>query len=222
MATTAAAPSTNRKKTPWEKIALPEGTLRYPWLNKPDTGRQYSDGKYKTEIVYEAEDAPKITKIVEGIIAKITEATKAATGRKKVIIENPLKEEIDKETEEPTGRVYLKIDGDDSAKERANPPKLFAPHPEKKGVVVPIKDSVFGGSTAIVRVAYNPEAYLAQGKFFWQRRIDEVLVTNLVTKNGGYDPNSSGFGSVERGEDDTAGRFNSSEGDEADGDSTDF
>jgi len=219
MATSA---DTKRKKTPWEKIALPEGTLRYPWLNKPDTGRQYSDGKYKTEIVYEEDQRAAVEAAVGKILAQVQKATIEATGRKKVNIENPIKEEIDKDTEEPTGRIYLKIDGDDSSKERANPPKLFQPHPEKKGVVVPCKESVFSGSRAILRIAYNTEAYLAQGKFFWQRRIDEVLITELVTKNGGYDPNSSSFGSVERDRDNEGDEDNSSEGNDTDGDSTDF
>lgn len=46
------------------KAVTDVGTAAYAWLNKPDTGGEYSDDKYKTDLILE-KDAPCIEKITK-------------------------------------------------------------------------------------------------------------------------------------------------------------
>lgn len=48
----------------YPKAVTDVGTAAYAWLNKPDTGGEYSDGKFKTDLILDA-DAPCIEKITE-------------------------------------------------------------------------------------------------------------------------------------------------------------
>lgn len=41
------------------------GIARYPKISEPDTGNQYSDGKYKTDIVPDADELKRVSKILK-------------------------------------------------------------------------------------------------------------------------------------------------------------
>jgi len=55
------------------KVVTPVGTAQYAWLARPDTGHEFSDGKYKVTLLMNPEDAG-----VKEAIGKINEAVEDA------------------------------------------------------------------------------------------------------------------------------------------------
>jgi hypothetical protein len=58
-----------KKKLP--KVATPEGVAAYAWVNKPDSGNEYSDDKYKVTLLLDEE-----AESTENFVAKITAQAK--------------------------------------------------------------------------------------------------------------------------------------------------
>lgn len=58
-----------KKKLP--KVATPEGVAAYAWINKPDSGNEYSDDKYKVTLLIDEE-----AESTEQFVAKITAQAK--------------------------------------------------------------------------------------------------------------------------------------------------
>lgn len=52
------------KKSEGISFVTPFGILRYPKITNPDTKGEYADGKFKTDIVFSAEDYAKVEKLI--------------------------------------------------------------------------------------------------------------------------------------------------------------
>jgi hypothetical protein len=76
-----------KKKLP--TIVSPTGIAAFAWLSKPDTGKKYSDDKYKVTLVLTKGDGE-----VEQFVAMINDAHEKARGKKKT--ESPVKDGDDK------------------------------------------------------------------------------------------------------------------------------
>lgn len=89
-------------------IATPKGRISFPFLVKPDVGREFSDDKYKLDLLF-----PKATWKEEGKdlrIAIIKEAQKyfGDPNIKSLshIPKNPIKDGDDKDPEKPSSKAY--------------------------------------------------------------------------------------------------------------------
>ena len=89
------------------KFVSPVGTLRYPRITEADTGGQYSDGKYKTQLLVPKKEAQAFIKELEAI------AKAELPGVKKP--QMPFK--VDKEDEPP---VEASTEGTDGASPEAS------------------------------------------------------------------------------------------------------
>lgn len=87
-----------KKKLP--TIVSPVGIAAFAWLSKPDTGKKYSDDKYKVTLVL-----PKGDGAVEEFVAMINDAHDKARGKKKT--DSPVKDGDDKDKEEFKGKWLL-------------------------------------------------------------------------------------------------------------------
>ncbi len=91
------------------KILTPKGIAHYPYISKPDEGREYSDGKYKVNLSIPSEEAQPI---IEQINAVLLEGIKAVKNKKpnEKIKQAPLpySNEVDEDGSE-TGNVIIKF-----------------------------------------------------------------------------------------------------------------
>ena len=102
--------TTSTKKKKSEVLVSPLGIAAYCYLNKPDTGRKYSDDKYKATIKFPKEGADnqaEINKFVKKI-NKLHEATKP----KGMGNESPIKDGDEKDDEQFHGHWYMRAKSD--------------------------------------------------------------------------------------------------------------
>lgn len=85
------------KKEKLELIRSPKGTAAYAWLREPDSGREFSDDKYKVTLVLPKEGAENQDEI-DAFVESINKAHVKARGKKKT--ESPVKDGYDKDKEE--------------------------------------------------------------------------------------------------------------------------
>lgn len=194
------------------------GTARFPKTDKPYTFDQAKsksvpdpDGKYSIEVIITPAELGKHKSAIE-------EAARAG-GLKKV--KNwPFTEEIDKDTDEPTGNFILKASQYGKNKDGS---KRKMPHVDASGA--PIRDPEFrltSGSTVIIAVRPNSYKTLGGGVNLY---LDGVQVVKLAEGGAG----NLGFGAVEEegayiaGENDPGFGDAEDEDTEADGEAdTDF
>ena len=213
------------KKPKWAQFNTPEGVLVYPWLNKPDVGRQYSDGNYTTQIAFEGAAAEEMQARIDKLCADAAAAYQAATGKKKAPkIESPLKPEIDKESEEPTGRLLFKTKLEPESKPRADgttfksKPRFLKPV-DGKVALFATEPQVFGGTKARLGLDVNPLPVEAKGLFYLQHRLRDVLILELAKSNR----TGSSFGDlVEDPDAKVDSSFSSEDGDDGQKDGSDF
>lgn len=192
----------DKKKAPWINFVTEEGVLVYPWLNKPDLGRQYSSGKYSTQIAFEGDALAKMEERLAKVFAFVGKNGQEESGKKKPpVLEPILKDEINKDTEEPTGRKLLKLEMDPTRRGKGGAivdqrPRILR---EIEGGVEVYSPQVFGGTIAKVEFRFNPLPVTAQGKNFVQKRLSDVLIIELAEGSGGaggFDETQSSFGKV--------------------------
>lgn len=151
----------DRKKT---ETVTPKGTTVYPKLNEPDT-KYNPKGSYETKLTFDDANAGPVQDFValaekvrdeffDELVARLTAEKKGAAAKqlKKVDV---LKAELDKETGEETGKVFIKAkmnatgerkDGtkwsqkpiyfDARGKQLKNPPRIGGGSVVKLGVVI--------------------------------------------------------------------------------------
>lgn len=96
-----------KKKSERVHVMTPVGRLVYPYLHKPDEGRQYSDGKFKTDIIF-----PKETWKEEGIhlVKAIVQVGREYFGNPKLQLKdfkNPIKDGDEKSLEHYKGHYVI-------------------------------------------------------------------------------------------------------------------
>lgn len=90
------------KQSLYVNFATTEGVANYAWLNKPDTGSDFSDGKYKVTVVWNKDDAG-VAKLKE----VVAEAAKREFGDKlPANFNNPIKDGDTTDKEQYQGKFY--------------------------------------------------------------------------------------------------------------------
>jgi len=91
------------KKSLYVNFATTVGTAHFAWLNKPDTGSEYSDGKYKVTVAFQKDDP-----IVGQLKATIKDAAQREFGDKiPPGFHNPLKDGDESGKEQYLGMIYM-------------------------------------------------------------------------------------------------------------------
>ena len=88
------------KKSKGPMIKTPVGTLAYPYLLSEDVGGRFSDGKYKTSIIFEGAAAEEIKAAVHAFVSECGYKTKGKKG-------DPIKEVTDADGNVVEGQVKL-------------------------------------------------------------------------------------------------------------------
>ncbi len=127
------------------KAVTPVGTAGFCYTMKPDTGREFSDDKYKVEILFDAE--ADLSSLEKAIAAALKSAADAGRTVPKVA-KTPLKDGSERENERYHDKTYL------MAKSNDKPPMVDA-----EGN--PVEVAVWGGDT--IRVALAFKAYPGEG-----------------------------------------------------------
>lgn len=145
-------------KKPVPKFMLPDGAAVYPKTDRPykyDKAAKRSvpdpDGMYELEVALDAADA-------EPVIEKLKEFAKEE-GLKPSSVKNwPWKEEVDKETDEPTGRIIFKTKQYGKTREGATKRIL---HVDGGGSPLPKTFKLTSGS--LISVQVRPKAFKELG-----------------------------------------------------------
>jgi hypothetical protein len=134
-------------------FVTPVGTLRYPRITEADTGGQYSDGKFKTQLLVSKKDAQAFIKQLQDIAKTELKGVKAP--------QMPFKE--DKEDEDTI--VFV-------AKSKFQPLVFDGKAKQAKKIT----ERIAGGTTA--RLAGNVYAYNEKGLSL---QFKQVQILSLVT-----------------------------------------
>ena len=130
------------KKSLYVNFATTAGTAHFAWLNKPDTGSEYSDGKYKVTVAFQKDDP-----IIKSLKATIKDAAQREFGDKlPANFHNPLKDGDSSGKEQYVGMVYMTM-------KSTRPPTLV----DAKNFELPSNIIIMSGDT--VRVAGAAKAY---------------------------------------------------------------
>ncbi len=166
------------KKSLYVNFATSTGLANYAWLNKPDTGSEYSDGKYKVTVAWNKDDA--FVAQLKGIVKDAAQrefGDKIPNG-----FNNPLKDGDAGNKEQFAGKVYATF------KSTRKPVAVDA-----KNLELPENVIIMSGDE--VRIAAAAKAYngAQQGVSFY---LDMV---KLISKNnaGGGSSAASLFGEDE-------------------------
>ena len=90
------------KQSLYVNFASSEGTANYAWLNKPDTGSEYSDNKYKVTVSWNKDDE-FVTKLKE----IVKDAAQREFGKKlPATFNNPIKDGDAGDKEQFAGKYY--------------------------------------------------------------------------------------------------------------------
>ena len=119
-----------RNQTPRARIATAKGTAHFAYIDKPDSGREYSDDKYKVTISFAADDpfVKELTNKVDGLLAD------HFGDRVPRNVHNPIKDGDDTEIDALQGRVFIRAKSNE-------PPTLV----DAKNNTVPEGITVFSG-----------------------------------------------------------------------------
>lgn len=91
------------------KILTPKGIAHYPYISKPDEGREYSDGKYKVNLSIPSEEAQPIIEQINAVLLAGIKAEKDKSPNKKIKqAPLPYSNEVDEDGNE-TGNVIVKF-----------------------------------------------------------------------------------------------------------------
>ena len=206
-------------------------------LNKPDTGGEYSDDKYKVQLAFDAENQQiqelcgKLDELAEQAMADAIEKTKNAKTKKKLKEGEPYvpyEDELD-EDGEPTGRLVLKFATKGFYEDRKSGEiieKKLKIYDAKKKL---LKKPPFIGPGSELKIAFmisDPWVNAGQGMAGVSLHIAAVQIIN-VENNGGASADDFGFGEEDGFSGDDYDGYESDDSDaeeeeEADGDNGDF
>ena len=153
-----------KKQSLYVNFATTAGTAHFAWLNKPDTGSEYSDGKYKVTIAFQKDDP-----VVKTLKATIKDAAQREFGDKiPANFHNPLKCGDASGKEQYAGMVFMTM------KSTRQPTMV-----DSKNVALPSNVIIMSGDT--IRVAGAAKSYngAQKGVSFY---LDMV---KLIAKNNG-------------------------------------
>ena len=165
------------KKSLYVNFATTEGTANYAWLNKPDTGNEFSDDKYKVTVAWNNDD-PMVAKL-KAIVADAGQREFGDTLPS--TFNNPLKDGDAGDKEQFKGKVYATF------KSTRRPGQV-----DSKNFELPEDVIIMGGDK--VRVAAAAKAYngAQKGVSFY---LDMVKL--IEKQNTGGSSASSVFGEDE-------------------------
>jgi hypothetical protein len=176
------------KKSLYVNFATTAGTAQFAWLNKPDTGSEYSDGKYKVTIAFQKDDP-----IVKQLKTTIKDAAQREFGDQlPANFHMPLKDGDASGKEQYAGMVFMTM-------KSTRQPTLV----DAKNMELPSSVIIMSGDT--IRVAGAAKAYAGA-----QKGVALYLdMVKLIAKNnsGGQGPataisvfgDDEGFTSAEEG-----------------------
>ena len=93
-----------RNQTPRARIATAKGTAHFAYIDKPDSGREYSDDKYKVTISF-AENDPFVKELEAKVDALLAEHFGDRIPRS---VHNPIKHGDDTNVDALSGRVFIR------------------------------------------------------------------------------------------------------------------
>ena len=130
------------KKSLYVNFATTAGTAHFAWLNKPDTGSEYSDGKYKVTVAFQKDDP-----VLKTLKATIKDAAQREFGDKiPANFHNPLKDGDASGKEQYAGMVFMTM-------KSTRQPTLV----DAKNFELPSNILIMSGDT--IRVAGAAKAY---------------------------------------------------------------
>lgn len=159
------------KKSLYVNFATTVGTAHFAWLNKPDTGSEYSDGKFKVTIAFQKDDP-----IVATLKATVADAAQREFGDKiPPGFHNPLKDGDESGKEQYAGMVFMTM-------KSVRQPSMV----DAKNKPLPENIIIMSGDT--IRVAGAAKAYngAQKGVSFY---LDMVKV--IAKNNGGNGPGNA-------------------------------
>lgn len=166
------------KKSLYVNFATATGTANFAWLAKPDTGSEYSDGKYKVTVAWNKDDP-----FVAQLKATVKDAAQREFGDKiPATFNNPIKDGDAGNKEQFAGKVYAVF------KSNRKPGQVDAKNFElPEGVVIMSGDEI--------RVAAAAKAYngAQKGVSFYLDMVKLISKNN----NGGAQSAGSIFGDDE-------------------------
>jgi hypothetical protein len=146
------------------RMTSPKGVAKYPHLSEPDT-RFKKDGEHSVKLLLDADDATThkfIAELDQHVQAAVAEQSKDLKPAKAKTLETyyPYKDELDKDTGDPTGNVEIvfKSTASYKAKDGSIVNKSVALF-DSKGQPIQRKVNVGGGS--IIKVAFEPFGFYA-------------------------------------------------------------
>jgi len=125
-----------RNQTPRARLATAKGTAHFAYIDKPDSGREYSDDKYKVTISF-AENDPFVATLTAKVDALLAEHFGDKVPRN---IHNPIKHGDDTNVDALAGRIFIRA-------KSGNQPQLL----DAKNNPVPANITVFSGD--VIRAA---------------------------------------------------------------------
>jgi len=168
------------KKSAYVNFVTSAGTAFYAWLNKPDEGSEFSDGKYKVTIAFQKDDP-----VVGELKATIKDAAEREFGQKiPAGFHNPLKDGDASGKEQYAGMVYMNM------KSTRKPTQVDA-----KNGPLPSNIIIMGGDT--IRVGGAAKAYSGAQKGVSLYLEFVKLISKNNTGSGGPSTAASVFGDDE-------------------------
>ena len=225
-------------------LSTPKGELSWPKLTEPDYGSDTypaPQGVYKTDLVL-SRSAPGVEKFLATLDKMLERAQelaeeklaempvknrKALEAKGGIKADPPYVEEFDEDTEEPTGRVILKVKRDASGVRKKDGKKWTAKVDlfDARGVPFKKGKAIWGGSTAILSVECYPYFIAGTGAYGVSRRLNAAQIIALVSEGGSRSSSSYGFsaqegydGSEDEDEEDTSDTDDDGAGDDDDSD----
>lgn len=153
-----------KKQSLYVNFATTAGTAHFAWLNKPDTGSEYSDGKYKVTVAFQKDDP-----IVAQLKAVVKDAAQREFGDKiPPTFHNPLKDGDASGKEQYAGMVFMTM-------KSTRQPTMY----DAKNFELPPSVIIMSGDT--IRVAGAAKAYNGA-----QKGVSFYLdMCKLIAKNNG-------------------------------------
>ena len=153
-----------KKQSMYVNFATTAGTAHFSWLAKPDTGSEYSDGKYKVTVAFQNDDP-----MVDKLKAVVKDAAQREFGDKlPANFHNPLKSGDASGKEQYAGMVFFTM------KSTRQPTMV-----DSKNVALPSNVIIMSGDT--IRVAGAAKAYNGA-----QKGVSLYLdMCKLIAKNNG-------------------------------------
>lgn len=210
----AAKKSAPAKKGKKDKVELKiRGSFVYPRINEPDT--KFKDaGEYSVKVAKPAAESKRLIADLEKLYAEGYKELCAREGKSKLKMATtrPWTNEVDRETEEETGRILFNCKAAASGKSKKTGKMWKFTLPVVDSKIKPVTKNVWGGSEGYVLV--EPYVwYTAALGCGISLRLNSVQVLELVTGKGA---DLSGFSEEEGYEEDSDG--GSSKGDDSDDD----